>query len=268
MFFAGCGGEVFPRFQAGCARFWSPAFQLSPGGRRGGRAVVLTDTRRSVMSIPASLAVSKMRMPETEKPITEGKVIVPESEISQKANALHAFSDGAWTGLLVAGTIVTNLLCVIALVALIDALLGWAGSFFQVPQLSIVFLAGYVLWPVAALLGVPPKDIYSVAQLLGIKVVQNEFVAYIQLSSDPQYTSMSPRAQLIATYALCGFGNIGSLGIQIGVLGQLGPGRKRAFAEVSVSALLTGVLATLMSASIAGMVLIDEASIIPPASTA
>jgi concentrative nucleoside transporter, CNT family len=221
----------------------------------------------SVMSIPASLVVSKMRMPETEKPVTEGKVVLPESEISQKVNALHAFSDGAWTGLLVAGTIVTNLLCIIALVALIDALLGWAGSFFQVPQLSIVFLAGYILWPVAALLGVPGEDITRVAQLLGIKVVQNEFVAYISLSSDPQYTSMSSRAQLIATYALCGFGNIGSLGIQIGVLGQLGPGRKRAFAEVAVSALLTGVLATLMSASIAGMVLIDESSLIPSAAS-
>ena len=218
----------------------------------------------SVMSIPASLAVSKIRMPETEQPITEGKVVVPESDIWQKVNALHAFSDGAWTGLVVAGTIVTNLLCIIALVALIDTLLGWIGSFFQVPQLSIVFIAGYILYPIAGLLGVPSQDIYHVAQLLGIKVVQNEFVAYIALSSDPRYSGMAPRSQLIATYALCGFGNIGSVGIQIGVLGQLGPARKNIFAKVALSALLTGVLATLMSASIAGMVLMDETSIVPP----
>jgi len=231
--------------------------------------MVLSCSRRvnvSVMSIPASLAVSKMRMPETEQPITEGKVVVPESDISQKVNALHAFSDGAWTGLVVAGTIVTNLLCIIALVAFIDALLSWIGSFFQVPQLSIVFMAGYILYPITALLGVPSQDIYPVTQLLGIKVIQNEFVAYTALSSDPRYTSMAPRSQLIATYALCGFGNIGSLGIQIGVLGQLGPSRKNLFAKIAVSALLTGVLATLTSASIAGMVLTDETSIVPPTS--
>jgi len=236
----------------------SIAFLMVPSGSR--------HVNVSVMSIPASLAVSKMRMPETEQPITEGKVVVPESDVSQKVNALHAFSDGAWTGLVVAGTIVTNLLCIIALVAFIDALLGWIGSFFQVPQLSIVFIAGYILYPIAALLGVPSQDMYHVAQLLGIKVVQNEFVAYIALSSDPRYTSLAPRSQLIATYALCGFGNIGSLGIQIGVLGQLGPTRKNLFAKIAVSALLTGVLATLTSASIAGMVLTDETSIVPPTS--
>ena len=149
------------------------------------------------------------------------------------------------------------LIVIIALAALIDALLGWFGGFFQVPQLSIVFIAGYVLYPVAALLGVPSNEIYKVAQLIGTKVIQNEFVAYTALSSNPNYTSMSPRSQLIATYALCGFGNIGSLGIQIGVLGQLGPKKKRVFAQMALSALLTGVLATLMSASIAGMVLMD-----------
>ena len=217
----------------------------------------------SVMSIPASLAVSKMRMPETEDPITEGKVVIPQSDEPKKVNALHAFSDGAWVGLLVAGMIVTNLLVIIALVALIDALLGWIGSFFQVPQLSIVFVLGYILYPVAALLGVPSPEIYRVAQLIGTKIVQNEFVAYTALSQDPQYTSMSSRAQLIATYALCGFGNIGSLAIQIGVLGQLAPGKKNVFAQVAFSALFTGVLATLMSASIAGMVLVDETSVAP-----
>jgi concentrative nucleoside transporter, CNT family len=213
------------------------------------------------MSIPASLAVSKMRMPEIEEPITEGKVVIPQSHEPPKVNALHAFSDGAWVGLLVAGMIVTNLLVIIALVALINALLGWFGGFFQVPQLSLVFILGYVLYPVAALLGVPSNEIYKVAQLIGTKVVQNEFVAYIALSSDPNYTSMSPRSQLIATYALCGFGNVGSLGVQIGVLGQLGPKKKRVFAQVALSALLSGVLATLTSASIAGMVLMDEQSV-------
>jgi CNT family concentrative nucleoside transporter len=214
------------------------------------------------MSIPASLAVSKMRMPETEEPITEGRVVIPPSDEPKKVNALHAFSDGAWVGLLVAGMIVTNLLVIIALVALIDALLGWIGGFFQVPQLTLTFILGYLLYPVAALLGVPSPDIYNVAQLIGIKVIQNEFVAFTALSSTEPYVSMSPRAQLIATYALCGFGNVGSLGIQIGVLGQLGGlKKKKVFAQVAMSALLTGVLATLMSASIAGMVLMDQTAV-------
>lgn len=210
------------------------------------------------MSIPASLAVSKMRMPEADEPITKGEVFIPTTDESKHANALHAFSDGAWTGLLVAGMIVTNILVIIALIALINALLGWFGGYFQVPQLSITFLSGYILYPIAALLGVPNNEIYLVAQLIGMKIVQNEFVAYSALTSESQYTSMSPRSQLIATYALCGFGNISAVGIQIGVLGQLGPEKKKVFAKVALSALLTGVLATLTSASVAGMVLTGE----------
>jgi concentrative nucleoside transporter, CNT family len=210
------------------------------------------------MSIPAALAVSKMRMPEIEEPITKTEVFIPPTDKPNYVNGLHAFSDGAWTGLLVAGMIVANILVIIAIVAMVNALLGWFGGFFQVPQLSLVFLLGYILYPVAALLGVPNNEIYLVAQLIGTKVVQNEFVAYTALSSEPQYTSMSTRSQLVATYALCGFGNISAVGIQIGVLGQLGPGKKKVFAKVALSALVTGVLATLSSASVAGMVLTDE----------
>lgn len=202
-------------------------------------------------------------MPEIEEPFTEGEIIIPQSDEPKKVNALHAFSDGAWVGLVVAGMIVTNVLVIIAIVALINALLGWMGGFIQVPQLSIVFILGYLLYPIAALLGVPSNEIYLVAQLIGTKIVQNEFVAYTALSSETQYTSMSARSQLIATYALCGFGNISALGIQIGVLGQLGPNKKKVFSQVAFSALLSGVLATLTSASIAGMVLRDEHSLLP-----
>ena len=199
-------------------------------------------------------------MPETEEPVTTGDVVIPTSDEPPKVNAFHAFSDGAWIGLVVAGMVIANVLVIIALVALIDALLGWIGGFIQVPQLTIALILGYLFYPIAALLGVPSNEIYLVAQLIGIKIVQNEFVAYTALSSETQYTSMSPRSQLIATYALCGFGNISALGIQIGVLGQLAPDKKRVFSQVALSALFTGVLATLTSASIAGMVLTDEHS--------
>lgn len=197
-------------------------------------------------------------MPETDEPITKREVFVPPTDEARHANALHAFSDGAWTGLLVAGMIVTNILVIIALVAMINALLGWFGGYFQVPQLTITFISGYILYPVTALLGVPNNEIYLVAQLLGTKIIQNEFVAYTALTTESQYTSMSTRSQLIATYALCGFGNISALGIQIGVLGQLAPSKKSVFAKVALSALLTGALTTLTSASVAGMVLTDE----------
>jgi concentrative nucleoside transporter, CNT family len=119
---------------------------------------------------------------------------------------------------------------------LIDALLGWIGQYFQVPDLSLVKMLGYLLYPVAFLLGTPTGEVYKVAQLIGIKIIQNEFVAYIALSSDPLYKELSPRAQLIATYALCGFGNIGALGIQIGILGQLAPDRKKDFSRIGFSA--------------------------------
>jgi concentrative nucleoside transporter, CNT family len=115
--------------------------------------------------------------------------------------------------------IATNVFVIIALVAMIDALLASIGAFVRVPELSLTLILGYLLYPVAALLGVPRPDIYKVAQLIGMKIVKNEFAAYIALSSDEQFTSMSPRSKLIATYALCGFGNFGSVGIQIGVLG-------------------------------------------------
>jgi concentrative nucleoside transporter, CNT family len=196
-----------------------------------------------------------MRMPETEQSLTQGKVVIPPSEDSEKANSLHAFSDGAWTGLLVAGMIACNLLVIIAVVGLVNALLGWFGGFFQVPELNLTLILGYLMYPVAALLGVTKQDIYPVAQLIGTKIIQNEFVAYTMLSQQAPYNALDPRSKIIATYALAGFGNIGSLGIQIGVLGQLAPNKKTVFAKIALSALLTGVLATLTSASIAGMVL-------------
>jgi len=200
-----------------------------------------------------------MRMPETEESLTEGKVNIPPSDEPPRTNFLHAFSDGAWTGLMIAGLIAANLLVIIALISMLDATLGWIGSYIQLPQLSSPLILGCLCYPISLLLGIPLHEAYRVAQLIGIKLLQNEFIAYISLSSDPTYTALSTRSQLIATYALCGFGNIGSLGIQLGILGQLGGvKKKKVFAQVGFSALLTGVLATFMSASIAGMVLTDE----------
>ncbi|ODQ49666.1 hypothetical protein SAICODRAFT_10686 [Saitoella complicata NRRL Y-17804] len=204
-----------------------------------------------VMSIPASIAISKIRYPETELSVTESRVVIPDDEEHKSANALHAFSNGAWLGLKIAGMIMSNLLCIIALIALIDGVLFWIGKYFGVPQLQLEWLLGYCLYPIAFLLGVPRDELYPVAKLIGIKIIQNEFVAYNSFSTEAEYANLSPRAVIITTYALCGFGNLGSLGNQIGVLGQLAPSKTANFSKLAVSALICGILATLSSASIA-----------------
>ncbi|KAK1573178.1 NupC family nucleoside transporter [Colletotrichum navitas] len=208
-----------------------------------------------VMSIPASIAVSKLRYPETEESLTKGSITVPDDE-EKAANAIHAFANGAWFGLKVAGMIVATLLCIISFVALINGILGWFGKFLGIdnPPLTLQLILGYVFYPVAWCLGVPKQDLLVVGELIGIKIITNEFVAFSSLSSNVEpYISMSPRSKLIATYACCGFGNIGSLGTQIGVLSQIAPGRAGDVSRVALSALFAGVLSTLTSASVAGM---------------
>ncbi|KAL2125722.1 hypothetical protein VTJ04DRAFT_2087 [Mycothermus thermophilus] len=216
-----------------------------------------------IMSIPATLAVSKMRYPETESPITAGKVEVPESEDDEgTVNALHAFTKGSWFGLKIGATIVACLLTIIAFVGLINGLLGWWGGYWGLsdpnPKLSLELILGYILYPVAWLLGVPKSDLRQVGELIGKKIIINEYAAFAALVSDPRYSSLLPRSKLIATYACCGFGNIGSLGIQIGVLSQISPKRSGDVVKVSISAFFCGVLSTLTSASIAGMLFTDS----------
>jgi CNT family concentrative nucleoside transporter len=218
-----------------------------------------------VMSIPASLAFSKLRYPETEETLTAGRVVVPDDDEHKAANALHAFANGAWLGLKIAGMIISTLLCIIALLNLVDGLLTWWGRYINLDgdyDLTLELILGYLLYPVAFLLGVSRQgnDLILVARLIGIKVITNEFVAFQSLTdADPEspYHDLSPRSRLIATYALCGFGNIGSLGTQIGVLSQISPGRSGDVSRLAMSALITGVFATLSSATVAGLVVLD-----------
>ena len=161
-----------------------------------------------IMSIPASLAVSKMRYPETEETITSGRVVIPDDDEHKATNALHAFANGAWLGIKIAGMIVATLLCIIALIGLINGLLGWWGKYLDItkdgkPYLTLQLLLGYICYPVAFLLGVPRNDLLQVGELIGVKIIANEFVAYNSLTSEPRYINMSPRSKLIATYALC-----------------------------------------------------------------
>ncbi|KAJ5190270.1 uncharacterized protein N7498_009255 [Penicillium cinerascens] len=214
-----------------------------------------------VMSIPASLACSKLRWPEEEESLTAGRVVVPDNEEHRSANALHAFATGAWLGLKIGTMIGATLLCIISLIGLVNGLLTWWGHYLSIndPPLTLQLILGYICYPIAALLGVSrDDDLLKVAQLIGLKIISNEFVAYNALQNDATYANLSDRSRLIATYALCGFANIGSLGNQIGVLAQISPGRSADVSRVAVSAMLTGAISTFTSASIAGLLITDE----------
>jgi len=209
----------------------------------------------SVMSIPASIAISKMRLPETEEPVTRGRVTVDRGEGETKpANALHAFSQGATFGIIVAGQILTNVLTVLSLVATINGLLTWIGRGFGIHHLTLELILGYIFYPVTFFLGVPRAEILRVSQLFATKLVANEFAAYLSLQAiQASSVPLSPRAYTIASYGLCGFANLGSVGIQIGVLGALAPSRGRIIARIALSAMICGFISTLQTAGIVGM---------------
>ncbi|PWN37238.1 uncharacterized protein FA14DRAFT_159381 [Meira miltonrushii] len=216
----------------------------------------------SVMSIPASIAASKLVYPETQEAETAGQLSIErEEQEEERANdALHALSNGAWFGLRVAGLIFCNVLVIVSLVYAINGILAYIGNAWYITDdnggpLSLDLIIGYILWPLTFMLGVPRKDVLTVSQLIATKVVQNEFVAYSQFIKIQQ--DLDPRAVKIVTYALCGFGNLGSLGINIGVMSAIAPKRKMEIVRLAPSALITGVFVTLSSAAIAGIVSAD-----------
>jgi len=218
-----------------------------------GQAVVSS----CLMSIPISIVISKLRVPETEEPLTGAAhvaIINLEPEDGNKeSGVLHAMANGAWIGLKVAGMVLANILVIISLVALANGILHWTFKYIQAPNVTISQIFGYIFYPVAFLMGVPRNELYLVGQLLGMKTIQNEFVAFAALTSDPQFAHLSQRANIITTYAICGFANIGSIAILLGIYGQFSPERRGDFAKNAVSACICGALATFMSASLAGM---------------
>ena len=213
-----------------------------------------------VMSIPASIAVSKLRHPETEVPLTSGKVHFPEKDENEERphNVLQAFSEGATLGLKIAGTMLIQCMCIIGLVALINGLLTWFGNYWNINHFSLEMIGSYILYPVTFLLGTPRDEIFHVSKLIATKLIQNEFVAYNMLMTESPYKEMSKRGTLIATYALCGFANFGSVGITLGVLNTLtNNSRAKDISALIISALILGMVATLLSAAIAAMVMHD-----------
>ncbi|TDL17812.1 hypothetical protein BD410DRAFT_843358 [Rickenella mellea] len=209
----------------------------------------------SVMSIPASMAISKMRVPELEEPVTRGRVVVDRGEDKNPpANALHAFSKGATFGLIIAGQIIANVLTILSLVAATNGLLTWIGKGFGIHALTLQLVLGYLFYPITFFLGVPRAEILGVSQLLSTKLIANEFVAYLDLHAiQSGEVLLTQRAFTIASYALCGFANLGSLAIQIGVLSALAPSRGKVIVRIGFSAMACGFISTLQTAGIAGM---------------
>ncbi|XP_068698446.1 solute carrier family 28 member 3-like [Montipora foliosa] len=216
-----------------------------------------------VMSAPAALAISKLMYPETEIPesVNESEIDIPEST---ERNVIEAAAKGASTAIALVANIAANLIAFLAFLAFFNGVLSWIGSMVGHPEFSFEFICSYVLRPVAYLMGVEWKDCDVVAELLGTKTFLNEFVAYIYLSdyiknrtTSNGLRTISIRSEIIATYALCGFSNVSSIGIQIGGMGPLAPSRRDDMATIAIRTLVAGTVACLMTACIAG-VLYDE----------
>ena len=206
-----------------------------------------------IMTAPATIMLAKIFIPETGKPATAGKV---EIKVEQTAvNVIDAAAQGAGDGLRLALNIGGMLIAFLALIAMLNGILGWLHTLPLLGWLpdSMQKLFGVIFAPVAWLMGVSWKDCAAVGNLLGTRLVLNEFVAFLQLG--PLKSQLDPRSFTIATYALCGFANFSSIAIQIGGIGALAPNRRGDLARLGIRAMLAGTMANLMSASIAGMLL-------------
>lgn len=204
----------------------------------------------SVMSAPAALVVAKLMVPETEQSTTEGVIKVDLPKTS--ANVIDAAADGAGQGLHLALNVGAMLLAFIALIAMLNGLMSWAGGLIGFPELTFELIIGYLFAPFAFLMGVPWSECLDVGILLGKKTVVNEFVAYLDLQTAIK-AGLSERSTTIATYALCGFANFSSIAIQLGGIGGLAPSRRQDLAKLGMKSLIGGTLACFMTACIAGI---------------
>ncbi|HDY7844221.1 TPA: NupC/NupG family nucleoside CNT transporter [Vibrio vulnificus] len=202
------------------------------------------------MSAPAGLLMAKILMPETEAQAED--VQMENVEMPKATNVVEAMADGAMSGLRIAVAVGATLLAFVSVIALLNGLLGWVGSWFGI-SLSFELILGYLFAPVAWLLGIPWHEAITAGSLIGNKIVVNEFVAFIQLMQVKQ--DLSAHSQAIVTFALCGFANISTMAMLIGGLGSLVPEKRSFISKYGFRAITAGVLANLMSASIAGVIL-------------
>ncbi len=202
-----------------------------------------------IMTAPGTILMAKMLVPETEQPLTAGRVEMPQME--KESNILGAIARGTVDGLQLALNVGAMLIVFLALLFLLNAMMGWVHIHVSWFPYSLQEVLGWIFAPVAWLIGIPWHDASRIGDLLGLRMVTNEFVAFSQLG--PMKGTLDPRSFTIATFALCGFANFSSIGIQIGGIGALAPDRRNDLAKFGIRAMLAGTMANLMSASIVGL---------------
>lgn len=202
-----------------------------------------------IMTAPGTLLMAKMLVPETEQPLTAGHVQMPATE--KESNVLGAIARGTVDGLHLALNVGAMLIVFLALLALVNAMMGWVHLYIGWFPYNLQEVLGWMFSPVAWLIGIPWHDARAIGNLLGTRMVLNEFVAFAQLGTIKG--SLDPRSFTIATFALCGFANFSSIGIQIGGIGALAPEQRNQLAKFGIRAMLAGTMANLISASIVGI---------------
>ena len=214
----------------------------------------------SVMSAPAALAFAKLFYPETEESKTRSEQIVIEPPT--EANVLDAATQGAASSGLLVVNITAIVVAFIAFMAFIDGIVSFLGEIVGVEGLTFDLILGKLFIPLTFVMGVEWEDCEKVAKLIGVKTILNEFIAYRQLGVLIKAGQLSQRSVVIATYALCGFANPGSIGVQLATLCSIAPDRKSDFSKVAFRAFVSGTMACFLTACIAGA-LYDEATYVP-----
>jgi CNT family concentrative nucleoside transporter len=204
-----------------------------------------------IMTAPGTIMMAKLLVPETETPKTMGSVTLKVEKTD--VNVIDAAGRGTHEGLHLALNVGAMLISFLALIALLNALLGHVPSPFGGGHLSLERIFGWVFAPIAWAMGVPWRDAPTIGNLLGTRMALNEFVAYSKLG--PLKEALDPKSFTIATFALCGFANFSSIGMQIGGIGGLAPNRRQDLARLGLRAMFAGTLANFMTATIAGFLL-------------
>jgi CNT family concentrative nucleoside transporter len=210
----------------------------------------------SLMVAPAALVIAKILQPETEASTTAGTIRMAIEKTD--ANGIDAAASGAGTGLHLALNVGAMLLAFVALLAMFNGLIGWISNLIGITestgsQLTIEMILGWILAPVAWIIGIAWEDATNIGSLLGTKIVINEFLAYLKLAEEVAAVNLSSKSIAMATFALCGFANFSSIAIQIGGIGGLAPKRKSDIAKFGFKAVLAGTMANLMTTTIVGI---------------
>jgi CNT family concentrative nucleoside transporter len=205
----------------------------------------------SIMAAPGAMAIAKIMYPETEVSETKGTVTLKVAK--EHTNMIDAISAGCSDGLKVGLNVLAMLVGFLALIAFLNFGLGKIGGFVGFPTLSFDSILGYLFAGFAWCMGVPSAEIVQAGSLMGTKLAANEFVAYLNLSPMIKAHTLSPKTIAIVSFALCGFANFGSLGIQVGGISALEPSRREDLTKLAFRALICGTLASYMSATLAGL---------------